>query len=590
MKKNLKYILSILVLAILAFSAASTMLAHAIPWTSGQLLTGNTITIAGSSTVGPVAQEESTPSINSNYTDFQDYWNNLVTNNWNSGTSTSSWCTLASGYTQAQAYNQLKITAVSLATLGSGTAIPALAGTTGTADIGEMSRPPSTAEWQTTGMGSLQQWAIGVDSVAIVVSPDMTWFPTNLNTLQVAQLFADNAYPGHTGANEGLTGGAPSNDLTNTTYNPLYVTWGDFLAAYYGGAGNIPTTGAMAPPAAALTEPILRAVRDATSGTYDCFNNYFAKPNGYNFEHTSQVNTTDTPNNVAITTVDGSLEMPTYTYDQENINVFNSVSTGNLAGSSDYIGFLSLGYLVSYGANGANLRGLNVAYNMQSLPYNGTTGAKQPTVSPLISYYGPSSGATFGATSNSAYQISSTNSNPYQVYAWGPFVQPTNPNVIYAYSGVQGKAATGAYEAWRWLWEVTPSTIPANGPLLATGVWISYMMKSNTTDNGASQFVSDQNYIPLSRADMAGATPIDSNLSPYGSVQGLTTSQTQTIPNGKVDGNDFLYFVDAYIHYYSSNIYNPYADILSSGKIDGSSFLGFVAAYIYYYTNYNPTH
>ena len=41
-----------------------------------------------------------------------------------------------------------------------------------------MSRPPSTGEYATAAMTNLQLYAVGVDSVAIVVSPDMTWFPT----------------------------------------------------------------------------------------------------------------------------------------------------------------------------------------------------------------------------------------------------------------------------------------------------------------------------------------------------------------------------------------------------------------------------
>lgn len=61
-----------LILAILAFSVAATTV-HALPFQSGNLVTSNTLTIAGSSTVGPIAQEE----IGS----FPSYWNTLVTAN-----------------------------------------------------------------------------------------------------------------------------------------------------------------------------------------------------------------------------------------------------------------------------------------------------------------------------------------------------------------------------------------------------------------------------------------------------------------------------------------------------------------------------
>src|SRR5208282_5345109 len=209
-------------------------------------------------------------------------------------------------------------------------------------------------------MTNRQQYCVGVDSVAIVVDPTMTWFPTTLTTTQVAQLFADNA-PNPSGSSLGITG--------NTGTTPLYQTWGQFLTAYYA-PNPIPST----VPTAVLTENINLAVRDPTSGTFDCFNNYFAVPNGYQFEHkTSGV-------------VDGALEMAPYTYCEQNINIYNTVKAGNPT-TGDYIGFISLGYLQSYGDNGANMIGLNIAYNIASPPSGSTT----PCV---IHYYGTS--GTYG--------------------------------------------------------------------------------------------------------------------------------------------------------------------------------------------------
>ncbi len=229
-----------LVLAILVVSVASTMLAKAN--STGSLTNPNTLTIAGSSTVYPIANEEAGVWAN--------YWNNL------------------NGANPAWGANNCTAP-VSLAGQGSGTAIPAL--WTNSADIGEMSRPPSNSATEWGNFSALQTWAVGIDSVAIVVSPDMTWFPTNLTTLQVANIFA--ALP--------------------TNGSQPYVTWGDFFAA-----NGLSTSGV---PAAALSENIVRAVRDPTSGTFDCFNNYFAVPNGFSFEHkTSGV-------------VDASQNMATYT-------------------------------------------------------------------------------------------------------------------------------------------------------------------------------------------------------------------------------------------------------------------------------------
>ena len=155
------------VLVILASSTAIAI-ASATITAPNTLQTPGTLTIAGSSTVAPIAQEELAL--------FPNYWNTLVAVN-------PAW-----GTTSA-----LDVSQVSLAGLGSGTAIPALVAASGGADIGEMSRPPTSgsgSEYVTAGLTNLQLFAVGIDSVAIVVSPDMTWFPTDLTTLQVAQLFA----------------------------------------------------------------------------------------------------------------------------------------------------------------------------------------------------------------------------------------------------------------------------------------------------------------------------------------------------------------------------------------------------------------
>jgi len=475
LNKIQRILVPMVILAIMAFSTASTVLTRA---SSTGLVNSNTLTIAGSSTVYPIANEEASQ--------FTSYWNSLVAAN-------PSWG--ASQITQP----------IAIAGLGSGTAIPALVN--GQADVGQMSRPPqnSSSEWLNPSNTNLQIWAVGVDSVAIVLSPDMTWFPTNLTTFQVAKLFADQ----------------PSAYTT-----PYYNTWGDFLTDYYNGTSNIPNT----VPAAAKTATILRAVRDPTSGTFDCFNNYFAVPNNFQFQHKTNG------------TVDNSQQMATYTYCQENINIYNTVSAGNLGSSSDYIGFISLGYLNTYG----HMIGLNIAYNVANLPKS------------IIAYVQP--------------------------YVWGPYVAPTKANVIYGYSGVKGSAATGQYSAWRWLWEVTPSTIPSAGPLLETGVWIAYMKMANSTQSGNSDFVNDQSFIELDRADMAGGQVIDANLNAYSPLPG----QTQTIPDGVVNFKDVTYFVSAYIAYNTKGIYNPYADMNADGKINFNDIKAFVADYINYFVTYNP--
>jgi hypothetical protein len=109
------------------------------------------------------------------------------------------------------------------------------------------------------------------------------------------------------------------------------------------------------------------------------------------------------------------------------------------------------------------------------------------------------------------------------------------------------------------------------------------MKKAGTTQGGTSNFVADQKYISLNRADMAGANMIDANLAAYTPLPG----QTQTLPDGKCNFKDISYFVSSYIAYYSAHIYNPYADIDANGKLNFNDIKAFVTDYVGYYTNYN---
>jgi ABC-type phosphate transport system substrate-binding protein len=535
LNKIQKTLVAIMIIAMMAFSTAAIVGAtwindSTLKWFDGNndLYSQGTLNIFGSSTVGPIASEESGTG------NFANYWNNLVTNNPSLGTAAT-----------------VDLSSINIKQDGSGTAIPALSYATGQADVGEMSRPPSTGEWGT--LDSLQLWAVGVDSVAIVLSPDMTWFPTDLTTNQAVSLFVDND-PTNT-TNQGING--------NTGSTPMFTTWNQFLN-YWGLPQNAEYGNAT----------IQRAVRDPTSGTYDCFSNYFATPNGYSIEYK-----TGNPS-IAV----GAQEMAPYTYCQQNGDVYTTVSAGAFGTTGDYVGFISVGYLETYG----NMIGLNIAFNNGHLA----------TPTSYIHYYGVS--GTYGAPGGT----------------WSGFVTPNDANIKWAYSGVQGTfngvPATGQYEAWRWLWEVTPGPISfsstGDNETLAAGVWIAYMMATGTTNAGTlttpatlapggvgtgnSNFIADQNYIPLCRADMAGAQPLDSNLNIFNSTSEapyLQPTQTQTIPDGQVNGHDFFYFVNAYINYYGQHVYNPYADINANGVIDGHDFFGFVNAYISYFTTYNPS-
>jgi hypothetical protein len=81
---------------------------------------------------------------------------------------------------------------------------------------------------------------------------------------------------------------------------------------------------------------------------------------------------------------------------------------------------------------------------------------------------------------------------------------------------------------------------------------------------------------------MAGGQVIDANLQPHHPLP----SQTQTIPDGKVNYADITYFVSAYIAYNTKGIYNPYADLNADGKINFNDIKLFVADYLAYYAIY----
>ncbi len=441
--------ISIMVLVIVAFSSAAIP-AHA-------LIAVNNLNIAGSSTVLPIAIEASAT--------FPTYWNSLVAAN-------PSWGTPAA----------LDISSMNIQGLGSGTAFPAILPASGnpTADIGEMSRPPTVAEWGQSNAGNVQIWAIGIDSIANVYSPDMTWAPTDLTAKQVAQLFESTDAAGQ---------------------DPIYTTWGQFLTAYYGSVSAIPTAAQTH-----MSDPIFRIIRDPTSGTYDCWNNFFGEQLGHSAETTN-----------AQGAVTGSQYMAPYT-------ILNAQETyaEALASSHDSIAFVPMPIALEYSTS---MISVNI-YNAS--PPTGSAG-----------YFAPS----------------------------------------------QLDVIAGTYTPYRWLWEVTPSTIPTTGPNLAEGVWIAYLKADAGTAGSNPNFVTDNNYMAMPRAAMAGGQVLNSALGNYSPLAG----QTQTVPRLVVDANDFFYFTDAYIAYYTNHVYNPYADITAQGTINCGSFLAFLSYYVHYFTTYAPT-
>lgn len=168
---------------------------------------------------------------------------------------------------------------VQIAGGGSGVGFSKLAATPPTIDVGASSKDPGSAEW--TGNDDLRIWAIGIDSIAIIVSSSSPIAPyiRELTAQQVSDLFCSSTYK----------------------------TWGDWNSSI---------------PAPYNSWTIERVVRDLASGTHDCFKNFFLTPFGRN---------------------DASLISPTIK--TNNIDVYNYIVSSDGQDAIAYIGmgFMHLG-------------------------------------------------------------------------------------------------------------------------------------------------------------------------------------------------------------------------------------------------------
>src|SRR5208283_3822024 len=136
-------------------------------------------------------------------------------------------------------------------------------------------------------------------------------------------------------------------------------------------------------------------------------------------------------------------------------------------------------------------------------------------------------------------------------------------------------SASSSFNAPQLIWMVTANQISCNDAAdLAVGIFIDWAHATGMNEQ-------DRFHNPV---DNAGGNDIDSNGNTYNPLPDHP-GQTQTIPDGVVDANDFFYFTDAYIAYYTSHIENPYADLTAQGTINGGSFLTFLSEYVYYFTN-----
>jgi ABC-type phosphate transport system substrate-binding protein len=126
---------------------------------------------------------------------------------------------------------------------GSGHGYDALAA--GDIDVGAHSREPKTGDWENNA--DLNIWAIGMDSIAILVGDAIAPYLQDLTYVEVARLFANTTAVG----TDGKLGG--------------FTTWAQADTALFGGTLGLPDVA------------IDRVVRPLDSGTHDCFKTFFTK-------------------------------------------------------------------------------------------------------------------------------------------------------------------------------------------------------------------------------------------------------------------------------------------------------------------------
>jgi ABC-type phosphate transport system substrate-binding protein len=392
-------------------------------------------------------------------------------------------------------------TSVTLNDLGSGYGLNALAGIGGvtlSADVSASSKSGASAGLFTTGtLTDPQEFQIGYDSIAIIVSDQNTWL-TQATSAQISDLFR-----------------SVGNSAQGGSSAPYYQTWGDWAAA------QNPVVNL---DASVASQNIVRIGRELSSGTWDGFNTFFMKQ----FSHEMSYQGTGTFTGQTTSGSGGSQAtsnwLPTGTQAQggyQGLTANQDVLSAMGNSQNKYaIGFIGLGF---------------VQNDLTTHPDH---------IIPLAIY-------------NS---VSST------------YVLPADTNVR---TGIKNGVVAGAYISsggsgnaviQRGLWYFMDGIPASNTADAVKSLWISYV-------KGNDAYLTSNGYMTMNRADFAGATA--SNPS--------TTAGTQSVPDGKVDFNDLLYFSSAWVAYNGPNhTLNPYVDIHADGKVDFNDLLGFSSAWSAY--------
>ncbi len=170
--------------------------------------------------------------------------------------------------------------------------------------------------------------------------------------------------------------------------------------------------------------------------------------------------------------------------------------------------------------------------------------------------------------------ITAVASDPDAIGYLGMGFLPSNPTlkgvIINGVTPIEQHVIDGTYKndagsiISRWLWYAT-SGIPdkaSEGVLKAQ--WISFVKMH-------PEYITENGYIGILRSDFVGGASTPDTVNPVHS----------SLPDGKVNFADIVYFVDAYIAYNGgSHPVNPYADFDANAVIDFSDIVKFVDGYI----------
>ncbi len=140
-------------------------------------------------------------------------------------------------------------------------------------------------------------------------------------------------------------------------------------------------------------------------------------------------------------------------------------------------------------------------------------------------------------------------------------VEPTIPNVLDG-SYVEEKAGKLIS---REIWYATNSIPRLSSPGILKAQWISFV-RSDVS------FINDNGYIPVPRGDFTGGSASPDTVAPFHA----------TLPDGKVNFDDLLYFVDGYVlaRQGADSKLDPYCDFDADTDVDFDDLLSFVDSYV----------